>query len=505
MKTQLDSDQKIHDILETIDALDGIGFIEYRTEDNSVYLSPNCRQILDLPPHQNISASQIIHCIDEEFRQYFVDTAHELQTQTNWTNLPPVIQTECTITSFTGKKKWLRMYRKRSVENGFTVSKGFWQDISAEVQERIIAEQFQDLYDNAPYGYHTTFLDGRISDMNRTMLNYLGYTLQEVKNGLGLAQILTRESFRARMSFSEKLFRDGILRDFEAEFVRKDGSTFYGLVTATLVHNAAGEPMAIRAATVDLTERKRFEEHERKASIAEEANRVRAEFMNMLSHEFRTPLGIILGAADALKSFVDDDPRQFVHMIESGGNRLLTLLNNVLELAQTESDTGVATLHRTDILSFFRHIHEQWSSQIETRGIEYLLEFSPTLPQAILVDMPRLERILVCLLDNAFKFTENGFVRLVVNAMPQQHDTTKGTLHLRLNDTGIGIPEYHLQQVFEPFFQGHRGTTRQFDGAGIGLTVVRNLIQQLGGSVQISSRIGSGTTVTLAIPFQMTN
>ncbi|TAE30962.1 MAG: PAS domain-containing sensor histidine kinase [Candidatus Kapaibacterium sp.] len=501
----MNTNNEIQKFLETIDELKNIGLFEYRSDREFMYLSPNCRAILNLSASANISASALFSMLNEEHRRLFSPSSPHPQDI-----LQPMQPVECSITTLSGAKKWIRIYRKRFLENGVVISQGVIEDIALEMMKRLATEQFQDLYENAPYGYHTTFLDGRISDMNHTMLNYLGYSLNEARNSLHLQDILSPKSYQVRVHYQEKIFKEGILRDFEAEFIRKDGSIFYGLVTITLVRNNAGEPIATRSATIDLTERKKLEETERKAQIAKEAQRVQAEFMNMLSHEFRTPLGIILGAADALKSFVAADGLPFITMVEAGGNRLLTLLNNVLELAQTESEASLATFHRTDIRSFFRHIHEQWATQMELRGIEYVLELSDTLPQAMLIDIPRLERIMVCVLENAFKFTENGFVSLVVTATYQEQNSQQGIsqqgiLHVRLSDTGIGIPEHQLPRVFEAFFQAYSGTTRQFDGAGIGLTVVRNLVQQLGGSVQISSRLGAGTTVSLAIPFRKTH
>jgi signal transduction histidine kinase len=117
----------------------------------------------------------------------------------------------------------------------------------------------------------------------------------------------------------------------------------------------------------------------------------------------------------------------------------------------------------------------------------------------VLVDKLRLERVLTSLMGNAVKFTQNGFVRLVVNY--SENSTGSATLHLRLQDTGIGIANEHLEKIFEPFYQVHQGgTTRSYDGAGIGLTVVRSLIRQMKGTLQINSIVGSGTTITLNVP-----
>jgi signal transduction histidine kinase len=179
------------------------------------------------------------------------------------------------------------------------------------------------------------------------------------------------------------------------------------------------------------------------------------------------------------------------------------MLNNVLELVKTEFDVqGLTPLQPTDIQHFCLQLQQEWKVRMEERGIEFLLEISPNIPRIILVDKLRVERILNILIENATKFTENGFVRLVINCSVSPGNTI-ATLHVRLQDTGIGIPADQINNVFEPFYQAHHGTTRDYDGAGIGLTVVRTLIKQIKGTVQISSVVGSGTTVMLNVPMTL--
>lgn len=285
----------------------------------------------------------------------------------------------------------------------------------------------------------------------------------------------------------------------------RTGSRFFGLVSAMLIRDNKGNPLAIRAATVDLTERKRLHDAEMKAEAAEEANRLRTEFLNLISHEFRTPLGVVLGVADALQAHTDADGKQYLAMLETNGNRLLQMLNNVLELAKTEATANEPPLFQyLDVQHFFSTLHKQWESQLQAHAIEYLPELSPTLPTAVLTDILRLERILHSLFDNAVKFTEHVFVRLAVQCVPSPNTPNAATLHIRLQDTGVGIPPEHLNNIFEPFYQAHRGTTREYDGTGIGLAVVRGLVKQMRGTIQISSVVASGTTATLTVPILLT-
>lgn len=229
------TEQTLHSFLDTIDEVDGIGLLEYRSDTKAVFLSRKSRQILGIQHDYPVTAQEIVALVDEPFRAALLDTAAETiavsQSASHQTPLPNnIVKTECSITTPQGKKKWIRFYRKHSVEAGYMVSRGYFQDITAEVEQRIISQQFQDLYDNAPYGYHTATLDGVITNMNTTMRQYLGYEAGEIRFGTTeLRQILTPESYAYRFEIRPKLLAENIVRDMEIEYVCKDGVSFFRL------------------------------------------------------------------------------------------------------------------------------------------------------------------------------------------------------------------------------------------------------------------------------------
>jgi two-component system sensor histidine kinase/response regulator len=496
----MDSSQTTTNILNAIDDIAGLGLFEYQADTNTLSVSDGWRRIFEVDADYIPTMQGAMNFYNEPFQSELIATAKEFTTLRPEQYTDQTFTKESSITTGLGNKRWIRHYLKRFMEQGRIVSRGFVQDISAEVEQRVTTQQFKDLYNHAPYGYHTTTLDGLITNMNFTMLKYLGYSIEEVKNTVSIQDILTPRSLLIRSNLRDQLWENGGFHDIELEFVRKDGTIFLGLVNASLVRTEAGEPIAIRVATIDLSERKQLERAQQQAETTEEVHRLRSEFLNMISHEFRTPLGVVIGVADALQAHVDEEGRQYLDMLEANGNRLLTMLNNVLELAKTEFDSRAVTpVQRMDIQYFCAQFHEEWAVQMEQHGIEYILEILPTVPRMVLVDKLRLERVLTSLMGNAVKFTQNGFVRLVVNY--SENSTGSATLHLRLQDTGIGIANEHLEKIFEPFYQVHQGgTTRSYDGAGIGLTVVRSLIRQMKGTLQINSIVGSGTTITLNVP-----
>jgi len=237
---------------------------------------------------------------------------------------------------------------------------------------------------------------------------------------------------------------------------------------------------------------RRLEEAKEKA---EEASRLKSAFLATVSHELRTPLNGILGFSELLKSELDNpESREYAEIIHSSGEHLLNLVSEILDLAKIESGEMSFNFTETELASFIRDdcaaIHR---SAAEAKGLHFTVELATDLPEVISADQMRLRQILNNLLSNAIKFTEHGGVTLSVSR-------TANGIAYAVRDTGPGIaPEFH-SAVFEKFKQLENFMTREHGGTGLGLALVKQLVEHMGGQVSLESAVGAGATFTIQLP-----
>ena len=233
---------------------------------------------------------------------------------------------------------------------------------------------------------------------------------------------------------------------------------------------------------------------------AEKLSRAKEEFLANMSHEIRTPMNAIIGFSEQLKG-TQLGPKQhrFLDSVNHSAHHLLDLLNDVLDYSKLES--GKFTLDSQTFLPerLFTECMDTFTHAAQRKGIQLHLEKDAEIPKALVGDPLRLKQMIFNLLNNAIKFTEEGEVRLSCQLEEKNEPST--TLRIAVSDTGIGIPEEKLTQVFEDFSQADTSTTRKYGGSGLGLSITQRLAELQGGEIQVQSEVGKGTTVTLVLPF----
>ena len=249
-------------------------------------------------------------------------------------------------------------------------------------------------------------------------------------------------------------------------------------------------------------------EHERRERELAEA-KVRAEhsseqkssFLANMSHEIRTPMNSILGFTELLASDIRD-PRQqrYLLSIRTAAESLLQLINDVLDMSKIEA--GVVELHPepTDPREICDFIQTVFAEQATKKGLNLTCELAGELPRSLLLDRTRLRQVLVNLVGNAVKFTERGFVRLTVRPEQPADRSSRITLLVEVEDTGVGIPQDRLDVIFKPFGQADARRPQEKQGTGLGLAIVKRLTEMMGGSVVVASVPEQGTTFHLRIP-----
>ncbi|MFD0794457.1 response regulator [Mucilaginibacter litoreus] len=238
---------------------------------------------------------------------------------------------------------------------------------------------------------------------------------------------------------------------------------------------------------------------------AEYGKKVKEAFLANMSHELRTPVNGIIGLTNLLrKTSIDEQQSNLLDMMESSSRSLLGVINDVLDLSKIEA--GKFSIVRTpnNVRGIINAVYGLLKYQADEKSIEFLLEIDNDVPETLLVDSLRLNQILMNLLSNAIKFTERGYVKLKVSVL-QKLDSAKVKLKFSVEDTGIGIPQARLSHIFESFEQAEDDTATKYGGTGLGLTIVKKLVELKGGDLTVSSKPGEGSVFNFTNWFDIVN
>ncbi len=233
---------------------------------------------------------------------------------------------------------------------------------------------------------------------------------------------------------------------------------------------------------------------------AEEATRSKSEFLSSMSHEIRTPLNAIIGFTDILsESVTNPTERNYLHSIQASSKSLLTLINDILDLSKVEA--GKLDFEYTPInpRTVFREMKEIFSQKVKKKNIEFILDISPELPQAFILDETRIRQILLNLVGNAVKFTESGHVKLIASCTFPDSNRETANLMISVEDSGIGIPEDQLNSIFGAFSQQLGQDREKYGGTGLGLAITQRLVEAMNGKISVASTLGKGSVFTFEL------
>jgi len=250
----------------------------------------------------------------------------------------------------------------------------------------------------------------------------------------------------------------------------------------------------------DMTEHRRVQESlERAKEAAEAANRAKSEFLANMSHEIRTPMTAILGFTDLLgdPDLSSQERAEFLETIRRNGKALLDLIGKILDLSKIEAEKMSLEPIACDVPALVEDVVATLRAQAAEKGLRLDVDYLTPLPATIEIDPARLRQILLNLIGNAVKFTDEGGVCVMVEYRVGPDDAA--LLKFMVSDTGIGVPQDKLRELFRPFTQADASTTRRFGGTGLGLAISKRLAKMLGGDIDVRSRPGEGSTFTLTI------
>ncbi len=302
----------------------------------------------------------------------------------------------------------------------------------------------------------------------------------------------------------ERTLAGEVVESGDDYFLRSDGTGEYTRWQCRPWYESTGEIGGIVIYTEIITERKMVEDSLIKArEKAEVAEKVKSEFLANMSHEIRTPLNGIIGMMQLMQSTeLDAEQAQYAKLAVSSARRLTTLLSNILDLCK--ADSGLMKIHEDKFTpqGICETITEIFMITAREKGIDLKCSVDPSVPQTLVGDKARLEQILFNLVGNSLKFTDEGRVTLEIS--PVQVEQNSSRIMFSVSDTGTGIPDDKIDDLFKPFVQADGSYTRRYGGAGLGLVIIRRLVELMGGNISVESFPDQGTTMYVVLPFTTT-
>ena len=325
-----------------------------------------------------------------------------------------------------------------------------------------------------------------------------------------------------------KLQNEGHVDSLEINFKTKKGKTIWGILSGEII--SIEDKDFFLTIITDITERKTMELLLRDKNVeieaqneeylqlneeltqtneelfyakekAEESDRLKSAFLANMSHEIRTPMNGILGFTELLKDQdnTDDTRKKYIDIIEKSGYRMLNIINDIISISKIEAGQLEIYLTETNIIEQLDYIFTFFKNEVEQKGCELRWNHKPYQEKEIIVtDKEKLYAILMNLVKNAIKFTSIGYIEI-------GYTRKKDFLEFYVRDTGTGIPESQSELIFERFRQGSESLTRNYEGAGLGLSICKAYVEMLGGQIRVESKVGKGSCFYFTIPVKKNN
>lgn len=395
-----------------------------------------------------------------------------------------------------------------------------------DVTERVHEEELEKLSLAATKSYNSVVITdsfGKIEWINEGFKKLTGYTLDDVNSVNELLKRGDQKELKQQKKFYETIRKNKKPVSYEHKNYAKDGKDFWVITTLTPVLGKTGEVERIIAIDSDITSRKQMEEelvlaNKISAHLLKKGNKalndllqtqtqlketmkVKEQFLANMSHEIRTPMNAIIGFTELiLRTNLNSEQKQYIDAIKTSGENLLIIINDVLDFSKIQSGKVVFEKIEISISKVVSNTIDLILSKAVAKKIKLTAEIDPQIPAFVNGDPTRLNQILLNLLGNAVKFTENGGIHLAVKCISNTKEGVE--LLFSVSDTGIGIPKHKLTTIFEGFMQASNETTRKHGGTGLGLTIVKQLIEQQNGNISVKSKEGKGSTFSFNLFFE---
>lgn len=358
---------------------------------------------------------------------------------------------------------------------------------------------FSAAIDHTPTGVVITDRFGIITYANPYFTKLTGYTVDEVM-GKGIEKFGAKDDPNSMIMWKKLVSGDVWKGDLN--FRSKDGEVLTELTSVAPIWNEKGHIVNFVIISEDITERKKAEVALLKAKEeAEATTKAKEQFLSTMSHELRTPMNSVIGISNLL---LDEHPRpeqaENLNILKYSATHLLAIINDILDLSKIEAGKLDFNEEDFDLHYTLINIKRTLGLTAKNKGLKLNLTVDKDLPNILRGDQLRLSQVLNNLVSNALKFTEKGQVNIDVKTLLDLPNSVE--LQINVSDTGIGIPEDQIDEIFESFSQANAGITRKYGGTGLGLAITKKLVEMQGGTITVTSRQNEGSTFSIRLKFK---
>ncbi|WP_442506832.1 response regulator [Novipirellula sp. SH528] len=467
-------------------------------EGRFIYANRETCHLLGLPIEQILGRTDF-----DLFPEALAKRYHEDDQQVITTG-QPIDQFETNCIASTARNVRVRKTPIRDPQgNLFGIAVAF-SDVTAQTAAQADLEQerflFHTLLDNLPDFIYFKDRQSKFLRVSRKLAERMG--LSDPVDAIGTDDFdYHREEYAHAAREDETRLLQGGQRILgrEEHAIWPDQTRTWVATTKLPMHDAEDNVVGTFGISRDITDMKEANEALMLAKeVAESASRAKSEFVANLSHEIRTPMNAVIGMSELLLgSRLDAAQSDQVRTILESGEALLDLLNEILDFSRIESGRVELDPMPNDLRESVAGIMKALAVRAHGKGVELAYDVSADVPQVVVADFSRLRQVLVNLIGNAIKFTEQGEVVLKVEPVSLSSDQV--TLRFSVRDTGIGIPEEKREVIFEQFEQVDRSTTRRFGGTGLGLAITLRIVKMMGGQIDVESELDVGSTFAFTV------
>lgn len=406
-----------------------------------------------------------------------------------------------------GKNVYLLYQNYLVTEHGATPYViGFAQNITERVHVeealRRSEEKYRGIIDNMNLGMLEIDLDENIVFANQRFCTMSGYSLEELKGKRATELFLDGASLKRTKNQLSK-GRYGLTKSYEFLVKTKLGEERWWLTSAAPVYTQGEKPGGTIGIHLDITEQKKLEEQLRLSKLeSDRLARSKDIFLTNMSHEIRTPLNAIMGLAKLLgKDNLSVKQKNYLNGIESASSSLHAIINDLLDFSKIEAGKIVLEHISFSLEVIANQVVNILSHKAEEKGLNISYAIDPKIAPVLVGDPYRVNQVFMNMLSNSIKFTEKGYVNLRASLLDEAED--RQMIQVIVEDSGVGIKKEYLDKLFDKFTQEDETVVRKFGGTGLGMSITKQLMELMGGSISVASEKNKGTVITLIFPFRV--
>jgi len=466
------------------------------------YASPNVKDIFGYSDSDFVSGrvkyKSIIHPDDVDIPRKAIESAQAHNILNFSVDDYRVIKKD-------GSIIWLSQFVTQIYDENMNITNfyGYVTDITKRksVQEELESSEkrFKSIYNNSALGFYRVSSEGEIIMANPALIKLLGFTsfaeISSNKINIGYVNI------EDKLNFNKLIREKGEVIGFESRWLNNNGKIIHIRENATAYYDNSGKFIYHEGIVEDISEKKEAEKNLLRAKEkAEEADRLKSAFLANMSHEIRTPLNGILGFSQLLEndSLTIGERKKYLEVINTSGNQLLTVINDILEISKLEVGQLKVYPEEFNVKKLLDRLFALFTHTVEEKGLKLVFNKTCEDNLTIISDENRISQILINLIQNGIKFTEKGFVEFGATC-------TDKFITFYVKDSGIGIRKEQQKMIFNRFQQSEEFISKEYGGTGLGLSISLGLVNLLGGKMNLESEQGKGSKLWFTIPINISN